>query len=244
MNQPKLRERSISSVPIPALTLLGLGLIAQVLWHAARPEPQAQAQELPVPPAFEYLHLLSLGDPEALSKLLMLWLQTFDNQPGVSIPFRKLDYPRVIGWLERILELDPQGQYPLLAASRLYGEVPDKAKQRQMLEFVYKQFFYDPNRRWPWLTHAVYIAKHRLHDLPLALRYAQAISAYATGKEVPHWAQQMQIFVLEDMGETESARVLIGGLLEGGTITDPHELRFLLSRLNKLKDLEVNPSRR
>lgn len=235
------RERSINSVPKAALALLGLGLIAQLLWHAARPEPQAQAQALPAPPAFAYLHFLSLGDPEVLGKLLMLWLQAFDNQPGVSIPFRELDYTQVIAWLKRILKLDPQGQYPLLAASRLYGEVPDEAKQRQMLEFVYEQFFYDPNRRWPWLAHAVYIAKHRLRDLPLALKYAQAISAQATGKEVPHWAQQMQIFVLEDMGETESAKVLIGGLLEGGTITDPHELRFLL---NRLKELETSPSLR
>ena len=238
MNKPKPRERSISSVPTPAVALLGLGLIAQVLWHEARPEPQAQAQSLPPPPGFEYLHFLSLGDPEVLSKLLTLWLQAFDNQPGISVPFRELDYSEVIRWLERILALDPRAQYPLLAASRLYGEVQDEVKQRQMLEFVYKQFFYDPNRRWPWLAHAVYIAKHGLHDQPLALRYAQAISAYATGKEVPHWARQMQIFVLEDMGEKESARVLIGGLLEGGTITDPHELRFLLS---KLKALEASP---
>lgn len=235
MNKPKPRERSISSVPKPVIALLGLGLIAQLLWHAARPEPQAQAQALPDPPAIEYLHLSSFGDPEVLGKLLMLWLHAFDNQPGVSIPFRELDYSRVIGWLERILELDPQGQYPLLAATRLYGEVPDEAKQRQMLEFVYKQFLYDPNRRWPWLAHAVYIAKHRLRDLPLALRYAQVISAYATGEEVPHWVRQMPIFILEGMGETESARILIGGLLESGTITDPHELQFLLNRLKTLE---------
>ena len=171
----------------------------------------------------------------------MLWLQAFDNQPGISIPFRDLDYPKVIGWLERILALDPKGQYPLLAASRLYSEVPDEVKQRQMLEFVYEQFFQDPNHRWPWLAHAVYIAKHRLHDLPLALRYAQAIAAYATGEQVPHWAQQMQIFVLEDIGEIESAKVLIGGLLESGTITDPQELQFLM---NRLKEIEARLSPR
>lgn len=235
------RTRSISSVPLLVIALLGWGFIAQLCWHALRPEPQAEAQALPAPPALAYLQLISLGDPAVLGKLLMLWLQAFDNQPGISIPFWDLDYPKVIGWLERILALDPKGQYPLLAASRLYSEVPDEVKQRQMLEFVYEHFFQDPNHRWPWLAHAVYIAKHRLHDLPLALRYAQAIAAYATGEQVPHWAQQMQIFVLEDIGEIESAKVLIGGLLESGTITDPQELQFLM---NRLKEIEARLSPR
>lgn len=170
----------------------------------------------------------------------MLWLQAFDNQPGISIPFRELDYGRVIDWLERILRLDERTQYPLLAASRLYAEVPVPNKQRQMLEFVYQQFLLDPNRRWPWMAHAVFIAKHRLKDPRLALKYAKALTNYATGGRVPHWAQQMQIFVLEGMGEVESAKVLLGALIESGTITDPHELRFLKGRLQGLESAREN----
>ena len=47
-----------------------------------------------------------------------------------------------------------------------------------MLEFVYREFLLDPNRRWPWLAHATVLAKHRLHDLPLALRYAGCAPAH------------------------------------------------------------------
>jgi hypothetical protein len=32
----------------------------------------------------------------------------------------------------------------------------------------------------------------------------------------------------------ESARIIIGGLLESGKITDPHELRFLNQKLETL----------
>ena len=99
------------------------------------------------------LQVASMGDPLVLAKALNLWLQSFDNQPGVSIPFRNLDYKKVEGWLSRILALDPRGQYPLLAASRLYAEVPIEDKRREMLDFVYEQFRLDPNRRWPWLAH-------------------------------------------------------------------------------------------
>jgi hypothetical protein len=229
------RERSIRQVPLPALLLAGTGLLAQIAWHSYQPASLPKAEALIPAPSLNSLRGLSLGEPEVLGKLLMLWLQAFDNQPGISIPFRELDYGKVIAWLERILQLDPRGQYPLLAASRLYAEVPVEAKQRQMLEFVYQQFLIEPNRRWPWLTHAVYIAKHRLRDPPLALKYAQTIAAHATGPGVPHWAQQMQVFVLEDMGELEGAKILLGGLLESGAITDPHELQFLSHRLQEIE---------
>jgi hypothetical protein len=114
--------------------------------------------------------------------------------------------------------------------------VPVEAKQRSMLEFVYREFLLDPNRRWPWLAHATVIAKHRLHDLPLALRYAQAIQRYATAADVPLWAKQMEAFILEDMNELEAARLIIGGYLRSGAVKDPAEVRFLDERL---KDLEA-----
>jgi hypothetical protein len=181
------------------------------------------------------LRAASLGEPVAAAKWLMLRLQAYDNQPGISIPFLSLDYGRVITWLERILALDPGSQYPLLSASRLYAEVPDPVRQRQMLDFVFRKFLEDPNRRWPWLAHAAIIARHRLKDLPLARTYAEALRTRATGLDVPHWAQQMDILLLADMNEVESAKVLLGGLLTSGRVTDQHEFHFLNERLKELE---------
>ncbi len=107
-----------------------------------------------------------------------------------------------------------------------------------MLDFIYRQFLRDPNLRWPWLAHAAIIAKHRLNDLPLALEYAEAISRHSTASGVPHWATQMRIFILEDMGEIESAKVLLGGLLVSGVVTDSHEIHFLTERLQRLEAAE------
>ena len=137
----------LRSVPPLALAVLIVGLCAQGLWHHLRPPPEARAVALPRPPSAGSLALWALGDPEALARLLMLWLQAYDNQPGISLPFKDLDYDKVVGWLGRILDLDPRAQYPLLAATRLYGEVPDEAKQRVILEFVYRRFLEDPDRR-------------------------------------------------------------------------------------------------
>src|SRR5262245_25579546 len=230
-----MNQRSISGVPRAVLALLALGLAAQITLKATAPSPRAAAQDLPPVPGIGTLRLASFGDPVALAKALMLYLQAFDYQSWSRMPYRDLDYARLETWLAAILELDPDGQYPLLAASRLYAEVPIESKQRSMLEFVYRQFLLDPNRRWPWLAHATVIAKHQLHDLPLALRYAQAIQRDAVAPNVPAWARQMQAFILEDLNELEAARLVIGGYLQSGGVKDPSELRFLDERLKELE---------
>jgi hypothetical protein len=45
----------------------------------------------------------------------------------------------------------------------------------------------------------------------------------------------MEIFILEDMNELEAARIMLGGLIESGTVTDPAELRFLRQRLEEME---------
>ena len=229
------KERSIKNIPGWILPVLLIALSIQIVWHNYRPAPLAQVIDLPTPPTNEQLNVASFGDPVALSKLTMLWLQAHDNQPGISIPFRKLDYTVLIQWLESTLSLDPRSHYPLLSAVRVFGEVPVPEKQRQMLAFVEQEFHKDPNKRWPWLAHAAFVAKHRLKDEQLALKFAESLAVKATGENVPSWAKQMHIFLLEDMGEIESAKILLGGLLESGQITDPHEQAFLYQRLEEIE---------
>ena len=132
------------------------------------------------------------------------------------------------------------GQGPLLAAARLFGEVPDPERQRRMIELIRRHYGDDPARRWPWLAHAVYLARHRLEDLPLALALARELAERADPATVPAWARQMHLFVLEDMGELEAVKILIGGLLASGHLADPNERAFLEWRLEQM---EAAPAR-
>jgi hypothetical protein len=61
--------------------------------------------------------------------------------------------------------------------------------------------------------------------------WSRTITERATGPSVPAWARQMSVLLLADTGEVEAAKILLGGLLEAGAITDPQELRFLLERM-------------
>ena len=227
-------ERPWRSIPRVTPLLLVAGLLAQVAVHSTIPRAIARAQDLAPPPSVRTLQVASLGDPLSAAKLMNLFLQAHDNQPGLSVPFRDLDYPMVIRWLARILEIDPRGQYPLLAASRLYGDIPDPGRQRLMLAFVHQQFLVDPDRRWTALAHAAYIARHRLHEMDLARTYARSLREKALGPNVPSWAKQMEILLLADMNQYDSARVLLGALLESGQVRDPSEYRFLTSRMKEL----------
>ncbi len=234
-------ERPVSAVPWALRGLLVVALLTQILWAQHRPPPVATIASLPAPPAAALLHVLALGEPAVLARALMLWLQGFDYQSGTSVAFRELDYVHLERWLARMLELDPQFQYPLLAAARVYAEVADPLRQRRMLDFVARQFRLDPQARWQWMAHAVYVARHRLHDQDLALAYARELAALPASPAIPNWVRQMHIFALEDLGELESARVLLGGLLDSGEIADPHERWFLSQRLHALEQRLAAP---
>lgn len=226
-------ERTFRVVPRRVMLMLALALGLQFAWHARQPAPSASAAALPEAPAPRLVRMASLDEPVAAAQLLLLYLQAYDNQPGISIPFLELDYPRVIGWLDTALVLDPRSSYALVMAAQIYGQVPDAARQRAMCAFVERAFFAAPDRRWRWLAHCAIMAKHRLQDPALALRYATAITEQAGAAS--SWARQMRIFILEDMGEIDSAKVLLGGLLAQGEITDPAELHLLAERLKALE---------
>ena len=238
------RERPVASVPPAVRWMLAAALVLQFGWHAWRPDPRAEAQLLGPVPAAPVLQIAALGDQAALAGMLMLGLLVHDRQPGASIPFMRLDYERVAGWLDAIIDLDPRADAPLLAAVRLYGSVSDPGRQRTMFALVHRRFLEDPDRRWPWLAHAAVMAKHRLGDPGLALRYARAVTEHATGPYVPAWVRDMSALIAADIGELETARIIIGGLLHGGRVRDPREIRFLGARLEEIEARAAGRGRR
>lgn len=230
------KDRPVRDVPLAVVIMLMASLAMQLIWHSQQEPIVARAEDLPQPMSQRAYVMGSFGEPVAAAKLLNLWLQAFDNQPGVSIPLQALDYGVVTEWLDTILELDPKGHYPMLVAARVYGGVSDREKQRVMMEYIFHKFNQEPNKHWRWLAHAVITAKHELKDMPLALKYADALAEKATAENVPYWARDMKIIVLEDMGEVEAAKVLVGGLIASGEITDPYELNFLQEKIRLLEE--------
>jgi len=229
-------ERPLGDVSTWIWLALAASLALQLVLRSAQPPPGPLSGDLPPAPSAATLRVAAFGEPEALARLLMLYLQAYDYHGTNTLTYARLDYGRLVQWLQAILDLDPRSEYPLMAAARVYAETADPRRSRLALDFVEREFLRDPRHRWPWLAHGALLAKHRLHDLPLARRYAAEVEVHTRGiPGVPLWARQMEIFILEDMNELEAARIMLGGMLESGQVSDPGEALYLQLRLKELE---------
>jgi hypothetical protein len=231
-----MAPRPVSTLPAAVRWLPLAALAAHLLLRAALPAPAIERGTVPAAPPAALLRAASLGEPEAAAGLLMLHVQSFDNQRGLS--WRALDYPTLAAWLDRALELDPRSQAPLLAASDVYSAVADPGRVRIMLDFVARHYADDPARRWPWMAHAALLARHRLHDAALAQQYGQALQRHLGAADAPPWVREINLALNDTLNnaqsgpsELQAARLLAGGLLASGQVRDAAQLQWLERRL-------------
>lgn len=104
-----------------------------------------------------------------------------------------------------------------------------------MLDFIHQAYLEDPERRWPAMAHAAVLAKHRLKDLALARKFARTLQENTRSSHVPLWVRQMEFFILEEMNELEAARIMLGGLIASGQVSDSRDLELLKRRLEQLE---------
>lgn len=201
-----------------------------VSWH----------QTLPSAPSVGDVQLWSLGESAVAAKILGFWLLSFDTRAGKIIPYDSLDYDRLTAWLELIQDLDLHSDAASVAAGGVFIEAKDKAKVRQMIELVYRQFRKAPAINWRWLAYATVQAKYRLKDLPLALEMARDLHLHSADADIPAWARDLEILILQDLGEFEAAIALTTALLKQGAILDADELRFLNTKLRQLQQQKLN----
>ena len=206
-------------------------LLANVWFQRQNPPARFDMVDLGIPPPVMAVRTAALGENTFAAYLAMISLQNVDVPLGRATPLADLERNTVIRWLDLAADLDPGTGYPLLLAVRHYAETGSPADRRMMLDWVYRRFEECPNRRWPWLTHAVFVARHVLHDDALAEFYAAALRTQVSDPTVPTWVRQMDLLLRADLGQTADARVILGGLIDAGQIRSPEELKFLESRL-------------
>lgn len=226
--------RNIKQISTLSLCLVTVFILI-MLWRDTVLSQKPVVKNLPEPPSVTALPFIKASDASFVYRIILFWLQQFDVQSGQYVSYRHLDYQRVISWLDLLIQLEPESQYPMLMATRIYTRVADHNRIRMMLDYTFRRFKINPGKNWKWLAEATVTARHTLHDPELALKYATEL-AEASSKEIPHWARDMRLIILEDMGEVEQVKLLIGGLMSTNAITDANELRFLellLSRLQK-----------
>lgn len=238
MRQFVAKRKAQAAAPRALWLLLAMALAAGYALSVLRGTPKAVAEDLGRPPTALVARLYAMDDPVAVAKWFNLLVQAHDAQPGLSLGYGQLNYDQLVAWLDLSLSLDPVGQYPMMAGARLYTQnSADAARQRKMTDWVASRFTADPERRWPWMAHIAYVAKNQLKDMDLALKYAEILRLHTEKiASVPAWARQMDIFLKIGMKESDSAKFLIGQLLNSGQIKDDNEFRFLAHTLKELEE--------
>ena len=233
-----IQHRNIRQVPVYFLWLFFIFFAGQVFYHHSYRESSGVAyKQLKAPLESGYYKAISFGSDKLLSFLLLMGVQLHDNQKGMHVSYRHLDYAVLSDWLLTIEKINPNSDYPAFLASRVYSHVDDKAKIRLMVDVIEKLFKKNPQKHWRRMTEACLLLKHQLNDLPAALKVAEQIADLPKGIKLPFWARDMKLVLLDELSQFESAQLLISSMLKSGEITDKDELRFLQARLLKIQQV-------
>ena len=212
-----------------------MALVAQWAFGSSLPFEWQQQTQAPAPPSPAMLSLASLGERQAAATGAVLYAQSFDAQAGRVLPIKGLDIARIQQWLALAAELNPTSAYPSFLSSRIYAEQAPPPVTREILHWIVSLHLQHPQTHWPALAHAVHLARHRLHDQPLARKLAGELSATPAHVAMPPWARQMQAFLQTDSTELEDAQALIGGLIASGQVTDERAIAVLLADLKSIE---------
>src|SRR5271154_2434975 len=170
-------------------------LAANVVFQRAHAPAWVEDYTLGAPPSAAEIRAAALGENVLAGYLVAVYLQNFNVHLGQATAVADIDRRALIRWLDLDTTLDPGTGYPLLLASRHFAETGTPAERRMMLDWVYRRFQEQPNQRWPWMAHAVFVARHVLHDNHLALSYAAAMRTSVTDPKVPTWVRQMEMLL-------------------------------------------------
>lgn len=213
-------------------------LLAIILWRSSNQYSRPVVVSLPDAPSVLAMQFIAASDASFAHRILIFWLQQFDVQAGQYVSYRNFNYDHLTHWLGAVNQLEPASQYAMLLATRVYSRVADDERKRIMLEHIYSQYIKDPKKNWRWLAEATITAQHKLKDHSLALKYATALAENKSTK-IPYWAKDIRLTILEQLGETEQVKLLIGGLIAAKTVTDPNEIRFFEAMMGRIIEKET-----
>ena len=215
-----------STIPRGALAavLVALSLQAAFWWQTR--DLRAGWEGVPPAPSTEVAKALAMGDGQFLYRAATFVLQNMGDEGGDVTPLRDYDYQRLGQWFSLLDRFDPISEYLPVLVGYYYSQSQERNDVRVVISFLAHIAIRDPGRNWRWMAHAIYLARHRVKDMNLALSLAYRMAAFDS-PEIPIWAKQMPAFVLAEVGEKEAARDLMEAILDSQTDLDAEEIDFM-----------------
>lgn len=207
-----------------AAVLITMGLQAAFWWQTR--DVRAGWEGVPPAPSSRVAKGLALGDGQFLYRAATFVLQNMGDEGGRVTPLKDYDYQRLGQWFFLLDQFDPISEFLPVLVGYYYSQSQDPDDVRVVISFLAHIAIRDPERNWRWLAHAIYLARHRVGDMNLALSLAYRMAAIKS-PGVPIWARQMPAFVLAEVGEKEAARDLMEAILDSRPDLDPSEIQFM-----------------
>ncbi|MCC7038556.1 MAG: hypothetical protein IT560_14805 [Alphaproteobacteria bacterium] len=192
----------------------------------------AKWEGVPPVPTHDGAAMMALGDQQFAYRLGAITLQNLGDSGGRVTPIRNYDYARLGAWFKLLDDLDPASDHVPMLAAYYFGATRVPADVAVVVDYLSHVGVRPVGSKWRWLVQAVFLARHRLGDLQLALDLAYKLSKMQLVDDVlPGWARQMPAFVLKEQGDREDARKIITELLQTGHGFHPNEVNYMKTYL-------------
>jgi len=204
-----MRIRNVFLSSLSILIFLGMQVM---FWQKSR-HIYPSLEIVNEPPKASTIKGLSLGDTQFYFRILAFQLQNFGDTFGRTTPLKNYDFQRLLRWFFLMDELDPKSNLVPATVAYYYSASQNPSDCKYTVEYLEKHSERDINKKWWWMSQAVYLANSKLKDKPLALRLAYKL-AEARGDNLPAWVRQMPAFIHEQMGDNEQAFAIIDQILK------------------------------
>lgn len=210
--------------------LLILALILQITFWAYTKSIKPDLAIVPELPSEAEVKALSLGDRQFYYRYLGYVIQNAGDTYGRSTPLKDYNYEKLSKWFYLLDEMDKKADYVPALAAYYYSSTQNKEDTRYIVNYLAYHSEHDLEKNWWWLVQAVFIARHRLDDKPLALKIAYKLSKL---NNVPFWAKQMPAFIHLELGEKKEAIAIIQSILNSYQNIPERELNFMYYFVNE-----------
>ncbi|MCK5518373.1 MAG: hypothetical protein KAI61_03075 [Alphaproteobacteria bacterium] len=228
-------QKNLSCIKAALFIILGLNV---VFWSASR-DIYSGWEGVPPVPSRNGAVMMTLGDPEFSYRFLALILQNLGNTGRDTVPLKSYDYEKLGRWFFLLHELDPASDHVPMIAAYYFGGTRVPKDVAVVVDYLGVVGQISVGEKWRWLAHAAYLARHRMHDLSLALKLAYKLVKMPDKDNFPQWARQMPAFILKEQGDNEAARQMMENMLVTENVVHPEEINFM--KMYLIEQLGADP---
>ncbi len=224
------------NVSMAALFFLGLNFL---FWIGSS-DIYARWDGVPPVPTRDGALMMTLGDSEFSYRFGAITLQNLGDTGGQTTPLKDYDYQALKGWFWLLNDLDPASDDVPMLAAYYFGATRSPKDAAVLVDYLGKIGQNEAGSKWRWLVQAIFMARHRMNNLQVALDLAYKLAKMnPAGDTLPEWARQMPAFVLKEQGDRQAARKVVEDLLLSSQNFHPNEVNFMKSYL--MEQLGVDP---